>query len=82
MGAFEIGSKKDPLQMYLEDLYTIGANLIGTPIISIPCGFDADDKPMGIQFMGPQKADELVLQAAKGFEQLSQAVNKVPAWIQ
>ena len=67
--AFEIGSIKDPLQMYLEDIYTIGINLAGLPAISIPAGFSKDGKPMGLQLIGPQKQDVRVLQTSKAFEQ-------------
>lgn len=67
--AFEIGSIKDPLQMYLEDIYTIGINLAGLPAISVPAGFSSDGKPMGLQLIGPQKEDVRVLQASKAFEQ-------------
>ncbi len=62
--AFEIGAIKDPLQMYLEDIYTIGINLAGLPAISIPNGFSKDGKPMGLQLIGPQKQDRRVLNAA------------------
>ncbi len=67
--AFEMGSIKDPLQMYLEDIYTIGINLAGLPAISIPAGFSKDGKPMGLQLIGPQKQDVRVLQTSKAFEQ-------------
>lgn len=66
--AFEIGAIKDPLQMYLEDIYTIGANLAGLPAISIPQGAAKDGMPLGIQLLGPQKRDTLVIKAAHAFE--------------
>lgn len=66
--AFEIGSKKDPLEMYLEDIYTISANLAGLPAISIPDGFTSDNRPFGLQLIGPQKHDTHVLQIANAFE--------------
>ena len=50
--AFEIGSKgNDPIQMYLEDLFTISANLAGLPALSMPNGF-IDNKPIGLQIIG------------------------------
>ena len=50
--AFEIGSKgNDPIQMYLEDLFTISANLAGLPALSLPNGF-IDNKPIGLQIIG------------------------------
>lgn len=66
--AFEIGSIKDPLQMYLEDIYTIPINLAGLPAISLPNGFTQEGKPMGLQLIGPQKEDVRVLKAAAALE--------------
>lgn len=76
--AFEIGSKKDPLQMYLEDIYTISANLAGIPGISVPSAFTKDGKPIGLQLLGPQKCDAAVLQAAFAFEQAARVHPKIP----
>lgn len=75
--AFEIGSIKDPLQMYLEDIYTIGSNLVGTPAISVPSGF-SHGKPVGIQFVGPQKKEVSVLKAAYAFEQVTNFGKNMP----
>lgn len=51
--AFKLGEKlKDPLQMYLSDIFTIPANLAGIPAISIPCGYSKDGLPIGLQLMG------------------------------
>lgn len=66
--AFEIGSIKDPLQMYLADIYTISVNLAGLPAISIPNGFSSEGKPMGLQLIGAQKQDRAVIHAAHAFE--------------
>lgn len=76
--AFEIGSIKDPLQMYLEDIYTIGSNLVGIPAISIPSGFTQDGKPIGLQLLGAQKQDVRVFQAAYGFEQATSYHREIP----
>jgi len=67
--AFKIGDKKDPLAMYLCDIYTVPANLAGLPAISVPCG-EADGLPIGLQIIGPQFADDSVLNLAQTFEQL------------
>jgi aspartyl-tRNA(Asn)/glutamyl-tRNA(Gln) amidotransferase subunit A len=62
--AFEMGAIKDPLQMYLEDIYTIGVNLAGLPAVSIPNCLTKDKKPLGLQIIGPQKEDRRVLNVA------------------
>ncbi len=60
--AFKIGEKTDdPLQMYLADIYTIAVNLAGVPGISIPCGFDEKNLPIGLQILsGPFSEDKLL----------------------
>jgi aspartyl-tRNA(Asn)/glutamyl-tRNA(Gln) amidotransferase subunit A len=76
--AFTLGEIQDPLQMYLQDIYTIAANLIGAPSISIPSGFSAKNMPLGIQLIGPQLHDAQVLSAAYAFEQAAPFTNKIP----
>ncbi|KPK32676.1 MAG: glutamyl-tRNA amidotransferase [Chlamydiae bacterium SM23_39] len=66
--AFKIDSIKDPVTMYLQDSFTIPANMAGLPAISVPSGFDEQRKPLGIQFMGPQLHDALVIKAGYAFE--------------
>ncbi|MCB1113636.1 MAG: Asp-tRNA(Asn)/Glu-tRNA(Gln) amidotransferase subunit GatA, partial [Chlamydiia bacterium] len=66
--AFEIGSVKDPLQMYLEDIYTISINLAGLPAVSIPSGKTEKGLPLGLQLIGPQMEDKRVLKTADAFE--------------
>lgn len=66
--AFTLKSIHDPVQMYLQDVYTICANLAGLPAISIPSGFDANNKPFGLQIMGPPLHDGHVLNFAHAFE--------------
>jgi aspartyl-tRNA(Asn)/glutamyl-tRNA(Gln) amidotransferase subunit A len=67
--AFRFGEKlSDPLAMYLEDVFTVGANVAGIPAISIPCGLD-DGMPVGLQLLGPHMGDAAVLDAAHAFEQ-------------
>ena len=52
--AFELGEKvNDPVQMYLEDLFTVGANLAGIPALSVPAGFSDDGMPLAIQLQCP-----------------------------
>lgn len=67
--AFKLGEKNaDPLQMYLNDLFTVPANLAGLPAISLPCGQDSLGLPIGLQLMGPQFGEEKLLSVANGFE--------------
>jgi len=67
--AFGLGEKmNDPLAMYLEDVFTVGANVAGLPAISIPCGLD-DGLPVGFQLIGPRFHDGDVLDAAYALEQ-------------
>lgn len=63
--AFKFGEKKDPLQMYLEDIFTISANLTGLPAISIPSGKSASGLPIGMQFTGPLFSDESLFKIEK-----------------
>lgn len=68
--AFKIGEKvKDPLQMYLSDIYTIPVNLTGIPAISIPCGFSRENLPIGLQIMGNHFEEGKILRVAYTFEQ-------------
>jgi aspartyl-tRNA(Asn)/glutamyl-tRNA(Gln) amidotransferase subunit A len=68
--AFRIGEKvEDPLQMYLSDVFTLSMNLAGNCGLSLPCGFDADGLPIGMQVMGPPLAEEQVLRVAHAYEQ-------------
>lgn len=67
--AFNFGEKtKDPLNMYLSDIYTVSANIAGIPGISIPCGF-IDGLPVGMQIMGPQFSEEKILHLAIAYQQ-------------
>jgi aspartyl-tRNA(Asn)/glutamyl-tRNA(Gln) amidotransferase subunit A len=65
--AFKIGEKKDPLAMYLSDVYTTPASLAGLPAISVPCG-EVDGLPVGLQIIGPQFYDEFIFEIGNDFE--------------
>ncbi len=70
--AFKAGEKiDDPLQMYLSDIYTTSTNLAGIPGISIPCGQDSQGLPIGVQILGPQFAEPMVLKIADFLETAS-----------
>jgi aspartyl/glutamyl-tRNA(Asn/Gln) amidotransferase, A subunit len=80
--AFEFGSKgKDPVAMYLEDIYTIATNLAGLPGMSIPCGL-VDNKPVGLQIIGNYFAEAKMLNVAHQFQQNTQFHELAPAGIQ
>jgi aspartyl-tRNA(Asn)/glutamyl-tRNA(Gln) amidotransferase subunit A len=69
--AFAIGEKTDdPITMYLNDIYTIGANLAGLPGISVPCGL-ANGLPVGLQLVGPHFAEGTLLSCAHQYQQLT-----------
>jgi aspartyl-tRNA(Asn)/glutamyl-tRNA(Gln) amidotransferase subunit A len=76
--AFDIGAKiNDPVTMYLNDIYTIGANLAGLPGISLPCGF-VDGLPMGLQLVGPHFAEAKLLNAAHQFQHATDWHRRAP----
>lgn len=62
-------SLKEPLKMYMNDIYTVLANLSGTPAISVPCGEDESGLPIGLQLMGDCFAEKKIIQAAYTYEQ-------------
>jgi aspartyl-tRNA(Asn)/glutamyl-tRNA(Gln) amidotransferase subunit A len=67
--------------MYLNDIYTIGANLAGIPALSIPCGF-AGGLPLGLQIMGPHFSEARLLNLAHRFQQETDWHARVPpAWV-
>jgi aspartyl-tRNA(Asn)/glutamyl-tRNA(Gln) amidotransferase subunit A len=69
--AFRLGDKiDDPLQMYLCDLFTVGANLAGLPALSVPAGM-AGHLPLGIQFQGPPLAEEKLLAVGAAFQRVT-----------
>lgn len=68
--AFKIGEKAgDPLQMKLSDILTIPINMAGLPAISLPCGFSAENLPIGMQIIGPAFSEETLLKVAYTYEQ-------------
>ncbi len=77
--AFGLGDKTDdPITMYLNDIYTIGANLAGLPAMSIPCGF-ASGLPVGVQLIGPHFSEERLLNAAHQYQKQTDWHLKTPA---
>jgi aspartyl-tRNA(Asn)/glutamyl-tRNA(Gln) amidotransferase subunit A len=67
--AFKVGERADdPLKMYLSDIYTIAANLAGVPGISVPCGFDINKLPIGLQIFSPAFSEAELLRIARMYE--------------
>lgn len=68
--AFDIGSKtNNPLEMYLADICTVSINIASVPAISIPCGVDSNNMPIGMQLIGDRFQEEKILNAAYAIEQ-------------
>lgn len=76
--AFEMNSIQDPVQMYLQDIYTVGVNLAGLPAVSIPQCLTTTGKPLGFQLIGPQKQDRRVLDVAHFLEKIFPFQGAVP----
>jgi aspartyl-tRNA(Asn)/glutamyl-tRNA(Gln) amidotransferase subunit A len=76
--AFAIGAKtSDPITMYLNDIYTIGANLAGLPAVSIPCGF-VGELPVGLQIVGSHFSEALLLNAAHAYQRATDWHTRIP----
>lgn len=74
--AIELGSKSDPLEMYYTDIFTVPINIAGVPAMSIPCGFDSNEMPIGLQLIGPHFGEGKIIQAAYTLEKLLALKNK------
>jgi len=70
--AWRLGEKStDPVQMYLEDIYTLSTNLAGLPAMSVPCGFSSQNLPIGMQLIGNYFSEARLLQVAHQYQQAS-----------
>jgi aspartyl-tRNA(Asn)/glutamyl-tRNA(Gln) amidotransferase subunit A len=77
--AFAIGEKTDdPLAMYLNDIYTVTANLAGVPGISVPCGLSSERLPIGFQLIGPYWSESMLLKLSHGYEQVQPFTERPP----
>lgn len=77
--AFKSGDKSaDPLSMYLVDLMTIPVNLAGLPAMSVPCGFDSQGMPVGLQIIGNVLREDQVLQVGYAYEQATEWHRRSP----
>jgi aspartyl-tRNA(Asn)/glutamyl-tRNA(Gln) amidotransferase subunit A len=78
--AFKLGAKtQDPLQMYLSDIYTISINLAGVPALSLPCGFDQEGMPIGMQMIGKHFDEATILRLAHHYEEATEWHKKKPS---
>ncbi|HEU0290789.1 MAG TPA: amidase family protein, partial [Burkholderiales bacterium] len=81
--AFKLGEKiADPVQMYLNDIYTIPANLAGLPGMSVPCGFDEKNLPVGLQIVGNYFAEAKMLGIAHQYQQATDWHSRAPKGIE
>ena len=68
--AWEIGAKGDPLSMYLADIFTVTANIVGVPAISVPSGTVKTNNvslPLGLQFLAPHACENILFEVGKKF---------------
>lgn len=81
--AFKRGEKAaDPVQMYLSDIYTIAVNLAGLPGMSLPCGFDGQGLPIGMQLIGNYFDEARLLNVAHGYQQATDWHRRTPAGLE
>lgn len=81
--AFKQGEKAaDPVQMYLSDIYTIAVNLAGLPGMSLPCGFDGQGLPIGMQLIGNYFDEARLLNVAHGYQQATDWHRRTPAGLE
>jgi aspartyl-tRNA(Asn)/glutamyl-tRNA(Gln) amidotransferase subunit A len=77
--AFKLGEKaSDPLQMYLADIFTVSANLVGIPGLAIPTGFTPEKLPLGFQLMAPKFSEETLFTLGKLYQKAVSYVPKLP----
>ncbi len=81
--AFKLGAKTaDPVQMYLNDIYTIPANLAGLPAASIPCGFGAGGLPVGLHLVGDYFSEAKLLNVAHQYQRATDWHRREPKGVQ
>ena len=78
--AFSLGEKcNDPLSLYLEDVFTVTANIAGICGISLPCGFDSKNLPIGLQLLGPQRGEQKIFNVGHAYQQETDWHEKRPS---
>ena len=81
--AFDLGSRnQDPVQMYLSDIYTTGVNLAGLPGMSVPCGFGAKGRPVGLQIIGNYFSEARMLNLGHQFQRATDWHTRIPAGVE
>jgi aspartyl-tRNA(Asn)/glutamyl-tRNA(Gln) amidotransferase subunit A len=76
---FKMGEKaSDPLQMYLADMLTVSASLAGVPALALPCGLDGNHLPIGMQIIGAQFKEDMVLRVGHAYQQATDWHTKRP----
>jgi len=79
--AFTLGEKvDDPLAMYLNDIYTVTANLAGIPGLSVPCALSSQRLPIGFQLLGPYWSEATLLNLAHAYQQLRPFTERPPVY--
>ncbi|MCA3560953.1 MAG: Asp-tRNA(Asn)/Glu-tRNA(Gln) amidotransferase subunit GatA [Aestuariivirga sp.] len=78
--AFAPGEITDPVQMYLNDIFTVTVNMAGLPGIAVPAGLSADGLPLGLQLIGKPFGEETLFQAAAAIEQAAGRFSAWPCW--
>jgi aspartyl-tRNA(Asn)/glutamyl-tRNA(Gln) amidotransferase subunit A len=77
--AFKLGEKiNDPVQLYLEDLFTVGANLAGIPALSMPIGHTRAGLPLGMQLQAPPLRESTLLAAGHWYQQQTSYIPSIP----
>ena len=77
--AFPLGERTDdPVQMYLADVFTVGANLAGVPAITVPCGFTAAMLPVGLQLTARKMDEATLLRAAAAYQHATDWHERIP----
>jgi len=78
--AFAAGDKSDPLEMYLNDVFTVPASMAGLPAMSVPAGLSASCLPLGLQIIGPALGEAAVLNASFAIERAAGFVARAERW--
>jgi aspartyl-tRNA(Asn)/glutamyl-tRNA(Gln) amidotransferase subunit A len=77
--SFKVGAHADdPVAMYLEDVFLCAQPMAGIPALALPCGFNGEGLPIGLQLMGPHWGEATILKAAHAYEQATEWHNKKP----